>query len=104
MGTIFVTDREGVEHKLDAEPGMTVMEITRDSGLPVEAICGGNCICTTCQIYVDPEWYAKLTPPSEDEQVLLEESGNAQPTSRLGCQVPYTDELDGFKATLAPLY
>ena len=104
MGTIFVTDREGVEHKLDAEPGMTVMEITRDSGLPVEAICGGNCICKTCQVYVDPEWYAKLTPPSEDEQVLLEESGNAQPTTRLGCQVPYTDELDGFKATLAPLY
>ena len=104
MGKIFVTDRQGVERALDAEPGNTVMEIARDSGLPIQAICGGNRVCTTCHVYVDLDWYTKLTPPIHDEQSLLEETGLDRPTSRLSCQIPYTHEIDGLKVTLAPEY
>ncbi len=104
MGTIYITDREGAEHVLAAEPGTTVMEITRDAGLPVVAICGGNGVCTTCHVYVDLDWYARLTPPNENESEMLEETGIGRPTSRLACQIPYTDALDGLKATLAPEY
>lgn len=102
MAKILITDREGVEHRLDAKPGQNVMEITRDAGLPVEAICGGKCICTTCHIYVDKAWLNKLETPSDDEQALIEDSGSYEPNSRLGCQITFKPELDGLKAKLAP--
>ena len=35
MGTIFVKDREGNSHKLQAEGGSTIMEIIRDAGLDI---------------------------------------------------------------------
>ncbi len=104
MSRIFVTDREGERHEVEAEPGRTIMEITRDAGLPVQAICGGNCICTTCHVYIAENWYKKLDEPNDDELALLEDSGSYKPTSRLGCQVTFTEELDGIEMELAPEY
>ncbi|MEQ8493597.1 MAG: 2Fe-2S iron-sulfur cluster-binding protein, partial [Gammaproteobacteria bacterium] len=74
----------------------------RDGGLPIEAICGGQCICSTCHVYVDEEWTGKLAPRATDEQVMVEDSGHFEERSRLACQVPYVDELDGIRLTLAP--
>jgi len=102
MGTIFATDRNGVEHVLQADEGYSLMEILRDAGLPVEAICGGQCICSTCHVYVDPDWTGRLEPRALDEQVLVEDTGHFQPNSRLACQVPYTATLDGIRLKLAP--
>lgn len=102
MGTVIATDREGAEHRLPAEQGLTLMEVLRDAGLPVEAICGGQCICSTCHVYVDPEWAERLEPRGPSEQVMVEDSGHFRATSRLACQVDYTDGLDGIRLTLAP--
>ncbi len=102
MTSIFVTDRQGTEHELPAREGLTVMEILRDANLPVEAICGGQCVCTTCHVYVDPEWLGRLRPANETEQVLVEDSGHYQENSRLSCQIPMYDDLSGLKLTLAP--
>ncbi len=104
MGTVIATDRDGREHRLEASPGYTLMEILRDAGLPVEAICGGQCICSTCHVYVDPEWAERLAPRAADEQVMVEDSGHFQENSRLACQVPYVETLDGIRLTLAPEY
>ena len=62
MGTVYATDRDGELHTLPARRGTNLMEILRDANLPVEAICGGQCICSTCHIYVDPAWAARLKP------------------------------------------
>lgn len=104
MGTIYATDRDGVEHQLSAAEGISLMEILRDANLPVEAICGGQCICSTCHIYVDDTWATQLTPRAIDEQVMVEDSGHFQENSRLACQVSFTAKLDGLKLTLAPEY
>jgi len=104
MSQIYVIDREGTEHELSAEPTLSIMEIIRDAGLPVEAICGGQCVCTTCHVYVDEAWLDKLDPPSETEQVLVEDSGHYQENSRLSCQVPMNEALSGIRVTLAPEY
>ncbi len=101
---IYVVDREGVEHALEAREGSSVMEVIRDAGLPVEAICGGQCICTTCHVYVDDKWKSKLTEMQDMEQVLVEDSGSHQENSRLSCQIDYSDELNGLRVTLAPEY
>ena len=102
MGRIYATDREGIEHLLEAAEGRSLMEILRDAGLPVEAICGGQCICSTCHVYVEPVWLDKLRPRELDEQVLVEDSGHYRDNSRLACQIPYSDPLDGLRLQLAP--
>ncbi len=99
---IFVTDREGVEHALEAGEGSSVMEVIRDAGLPVEAICGGQCVCTTCHVYVDSKWNDKLADMQDMERVLVEDSGSYQENSRLSCQIDYSKLLDGLKVKLAP--
>ncbi len=104
MATVIATDREGVEHTIDAAPGATLMEVLRDAGLPVEAICGGQAICSTCHIYVDQSWADKLEPRNDTEQVMVEDSGHFQENSRLACQVDFDESLDGIKLELAPEY
>ena len=104
MGTVYATDRDGELHTLPARRGTNLMEILRDANLPVEAICGGQCICSTCHIYVDEAWSARLKPRGEAEQVMVEDTGHFQPNSRLACQVDYDDSLDGLRLALAPEY
>ncbi len=102
MGAVYAIDRDGIEHVLEAKEGLTLMEVLRDAGLPVEATCGGQCICSTCHVYIEPEWVDKLEPRALDEQVLVEDTGHYRDNSRLACQVPYTAALDGIRLTLAP--
>jgi 2Fe-2S ferredoxin len=101
---IYVVDRQGVQHELEARQGSSIMEVIRDASLPVEAICGGQCICTTCHVYVDEEWKDKLEDMQDMEQVLVEDSGSYQANSRLSCQLDYSEQYDGLKVTLAPVY
>ena len=56
--------RDGVEHEVDAKPGLKVMETLRELDYGVAAICGGMCSCATCHVYVDPECLAALPAPS----------------------------------------
>jgi 2Fe-2S ferredoxin len=78
------------------------MEILRENDLPVEAACGGCCACATCHVYVDPEWVARLEPASDEEDRMLDEAYQVQENSRLSCQIPFREDLDGLKVTLAP--
>ena len=104
MPTVFAVDRDGANHTIDADVGATLMEVLRDAGLPIEAICGGQAICSTCHIYVDESWAAKLEPRNDTEQVMVEDSGHYQENSRLACQVDFDAALDGIQLTLAPEY
>jgi 2Fe-2S ferredoxin len=102
MASIVVTDREGAEHVIEGTPGWSVMEIIRENDLPVEAACGGCCACATCHVYVDPAWLEKLDAASDEEDRMLDEAYQVQENSRLSCQLPFSDTLDGLKVTLAP--
>lgn len=99
---IWVRDRLGVVQCLAARPGFTLMEILRDAGLPIAAICGGNCLCATCHIYVDEAWRAQVGGPNADEAARLEESAHIAPASRLSCQIQFSTTLNGLIVTVAP--
>jgi 2Fe-2S ferredoxin len=99
---IIATDRVGVEHIVEGRDGWTVMEILRDAGLPITAECGGACACATCHVYVDQDWYEKLSPPSDTEVDMLDMALAVEPNSRLSCQIVCAPELDGIKVTIAP--
>ena len=103
MVRMIVVDRDGKEHEVEAKPGLRVMEILRELDYGVAAICGGLCSCATCHVYVDQEWVGRLPKPQSDELELLREIPDfREGTSRLSCQVDFTDSLDGLKLAIAP--
>jgi 2Fe-2S ferredoxin len=103
MPKLTVTTRSGVERTIEAEAGRSVMEILRDNGFDdILALCGGCCSCATCHVYVDEAFSGNLAPKNDDERDLLDSSSHHTVRSRLSCQVPFTDELDGLRVTIAP--
>jgi ferredoxin, 2Fe-2S len=102
MALLRVVDRDGVEHEVDAKPGLKVMETLRELDYGVAAICGGMCSCATCHVYVDPEWTSKLPEPMSDERELLTELSHHEQNSRLSCQLEFTNELAGLRVKIAP--
>jgi len=105
MVDIHVRERDGTERVVTSRPGGSLMEALRDAGTGVEGICGGNCSCGTCHVYVAQDWAGKLVPPSRDETDMLDAVGDVverRPTSRLGCQIPLTDAIDGIVLEIAP--
>ena len=98
---ITVLDRTGTTHELVIEPGEVLMEVLRDAGLGVEAVCGGCCACATCHVFlVDPDLVAER---GEDEEALLSVSEHYDPTrSRLSCQIRLAEGHNGLAVTIAP--
>jgi 2Fe-2S ferredoxin len=102
MPKLIVVTRAGEESEIDVADGLTVMEAIRDNGFDeLLALCGGCCSCATCHVHVDPAFKDKLPAMSEDEDDLLESSDHRDENSRLGCQVPFTANLDGLRVTIA---
>jgi len=103
MPKLIVVSRTGEEKTIEATTGTTVMEAIRDNGFDeLLALCGGCCSCATCHVFVDAAFADKLAPMSEDENDLLDSSEFRDENSRLSCQIPVTDALDGLKVTIAP--
>jgi len=103
MARMIVVDRDGKEHDIEAKPGLKVMEILRELDYGVAAICGGLCSCATCHVYVDDSWAARLPKPQGDELELLRELPDfKEATSRLSCQLDFTEALSGLKVAIAP--
>lgn len=102
MPKLIVVTRNGTESIVEADAGLTVMEAIRDNGFDeLLALCGGCCSCATCHVHVDPAFKGKLPAMAEDEDDLLDSSGDRDEHSRLSCQIPFTDDLDGLKVTIA---
>ena len=102
MPKLIVVTRDGKEQEITGEAGLSVMEVIRDAGIDeVLALCGGCCSCATCHVHVDPEFAAKLKPMSEDVNDLLDSSADRDESSRLLCQIEFSDALDGLKVRIA---
>ena len=103
MAKLVIVQRDGEERVLDGKNGLSVMENIRDAGIDeLLALCGGCCSGATCHVHVDEAFLAALPPWSADEDDLLDSSAHRQPNSRLSCQLPFSDALDGLKVTIAP--
>ena len=103
MPTLVVVTRDGTEKTVEGEAGLSVMEVIRDAGFDeLLALCGGCCSCATCHIHVDSEFVDRVPPMSEDENDLLDSSDHRNAQSRLSCQIPFDESLDGLRVTIAP--
>ena len=103
MPSLVVVTREGEEKTIEAQTGLSVMEIIRDNGFDeLLALCGGCCSCATCHVHVDAAFAEKLPAMTEDENDLLDSSDHRNEYSRLSCQLNFSDELDGLRVIIAP--
>jgi 2Fe-2S ferredoxin len=91
---------DGSRKEVDAPLGLSVMEIAHKHDIDLEGACEGSLACSTCHVIVAPEWYGKLKPAQEDEEDMLDLAFGLSKTSRLGCQIVMTPELDGLVVTL----
>ncbi|MBV8739898.1 MAG: ferredoxin family 2Fe-2S iron-sulfur cluster binding protein [Alphaproteobacteria bacterium] len=100
MPRMVFIERDGTPRKVDAPIGLSVLEVAHRAGIDIEGACEGSLACSTCHVIVDPEWYELLTEASEDEEDMLDLAFNLSATSRLGCQIIITEELDGLTVRL----
>ena len=90
----------GERVEVEAPLGLSVLEIAHRNNIDLEGACEGSLACSTCHVIVDPEWYDVLEGASEDEEDMLDLAFGLTHTSRLGCQIKITEELDGLTVTL----
>uniref|UniRef100_A0A060TBS4 ARAD1D29700p n=1 Tax=Blastobotrys adeninivorans TaxID=409370 RepID=A0A060TBS4_BLAAD len=95
----FIT-KEGDQIPLEVAEGDNLLDIAQANGLDMEGACGGSCACSTCHVIVDPEYYDKMEEPDDDENDMLDLAFGLTETSRLGCQITMTKELDGLRVAL----
>lgn len=103
--TIKITDRNGVFHEVLAPTDMNlnVMELIRMYELAEEGtigVCGGMAMCASCQCYVLNN--VLKTERNDDEEAMLSEAYHVKDNSRLGCQIPITEDIDGLEIQIAP--
>ena len=96
-------EHDGTSHTVSVEPGMNLMEGATLNMVPgVEGMCGGICSCATCHCYIPEGWRSRLPAPGSGEQDMLAGASHRQDSSRLGCQVIVTRELEGLEVYLPP--
>jgi ferredoxin, 2Fe-2S len=100
MPKMIFVERDGTRREVEAPLGLSVLEIAHKNGIDIEGACEGSLACSTCHVIVDPEWYELLKEASEDEEDMLDLAFGLTPTSRLGCQIIITEELDGLVVKL----
>ena len=100
MPRMVFVDRDGTRREVDAPLGLSVLEIAHRNDIDIEGACEGSLACSTCHVIVDTEWYDLLKDASEDEDDMLDLAFNLTQTSRLGCQIVITEELDGLTVRL----
>ncbi len=100
MPKIIFVYQDGRERVVEAPKGISVLEAAHRFDVPLEGACEGSLACSTCHVIVDEAWFTKLNAAKEEEEDMLDLAFGLQRTSRLGCQIILTDELDGLKVAL----
>ncbi len=101
MPKVTFIAHDGTRHEVQAEAGKSLMLAAVNHNVPgIDADCGGCCACATCHVYVGEPWAAKLPAPSAMETDMLGFSAELRENSRLACQIPVTDELDGLTVSM----
>jgi len=100
MPHVIFINTDGSRREVEAEIGETILDVAHKHGLPMEGACEGCMSCSTCHVIVDADWFGRLPPAEEEEEDMLDLAFGLTRTSRLGCQIVITEELDGLTVSL----
>ncbi|KAF2220641.1 2Fe-2S ferredoxin-type domain-containing protein [Elsinoe ampelina] len=98
---ITFIDKDSTRHTFEVADGANLLDIAQANDLEMEGACGGSCACSTCHVIVeDGDMYDKMEEPDDDENDMLDLAFGLTETSRLGCQIKMSKELDGLVVRL----
>ena len=101
MPQVTFIEHNGKQHPVTAVEGLSLMRAAIDNNVPgIDADCGGMCACATCHVYVDPAWQSRTGERTAMEKDMLNFAAATQDSSRLACQIPITQALDGLVVTM----
>lgn len=97
--TVFVQHKDGREDTIEIPTGISVslMEVLKGEGYPIEATCGGMALCATCRINILNLEDMVLPAPSEDELYIMDTLPDCNGNCRLSCQIPVTEGIHGMR-------
>jgi len=97
MARITYVAPDGRRTTLELTEGSVMQGATANGVDGIVAECGGNMMCATCHVYVEPAQLALLPPMSEEEDALLDgAAAERRENSRLSCQIAVTEGRDGL--------
>lgn len=99
---IVFTTAKGETVEADGAAGISLLEVAQSAGMPLEGTCEGQMACSTCHVIVDPDWFDRLPPASDDEEDMLDLASSVARTSRLSCQIVLADGMDGLAVRIPP--
>ena len=92
----FISADGSEVREVEAPAGGRLLDLAQAEGQPLEGTCEGQMACSTCHVIVAPEDFAKLPPPSEEEEDMLDLASHVTRTSRLACQIWLDENLDSL--------
>ncbi|HYW93441.1 MAG TPA: 2Fe-2S iron-sulfur cluster-binding protein [Gammaproteobacteria bacterium] len=101
MPTVTFIEHDGTPHTVEAETGLPLMRVAVEHSVPgIDADCGGECACATCHVLVEEQWLEVVGPPGDVEDSMLSQHPDRQSNSRLSCQIPVRETLEGLVVRL----
>lgn len=90
-----------VSGKVDDTLLDTIIANSLDQEFEGYGACEGTLTCSTCHVILKKSDYEKLPDkPSEDESDMLDLAFELTDTSRLGCQITLTKDLNGLEVRI----
>nr|XP_050866892.1 adrenodoxin-like protein 2, mitochondrial [Vespula vulgaris] len=90
----------GERIKAKGKVGDTILDIVVNNEVDLDGYgaCEGTLTCSTCHLIFPKEVYDSLPDkPTDEELDMLDLAYDLTDTSRLGCQIVMTKELDGIE-------
>jgi len=100
MTKVIFIEKDGSKIEVEAEDGLSLLEVAHKNNISLEGACEGSLACSTCHVIVDEQHYKKLTESTEDEEDMLDLAFGLTHTSRLGCQIIIAPELEGLTVSI----
>jgi ferredoxin len=92
----FISADGSEAREVEVKGDRCLLAIAQDEGQPLEGTCEGQMACSTCHVIVHAEDFAKLPPPSDEEEDMLDLALHVTRHSRLACQIWTSETLDSL--------
>ncbi|KAJ8013112.1 hypothetical protein DPEC_G00049900 [Dallia pectoralis] len=95
--TINFINRDGKKITASGSMGDSLLDLVVNQNLDIDGFgaCEGTLACSTCHVILDQKVYDQLGPITDEENDLLDLAYSLSDTSRLGCQVCLSRDLEG---------
>ena len=90
----FLIWKDETKVTIQARIGSSVLDVAHDNDIPLEGACCGALACSTCHVVLTQGLFDILEPASFEEEDMLDMAFNRSCTSRLGCQIVVTENMD----------